>query len=144
MTACADQLPYLTFGERRRPLSSRHPLLQEILFNEPTPGNVMQETFERTGMSGQVRPGLFWKIGGQVVLSPQVIVEASDGSQDVIDAAVCAGLSHGFDWEDFERPVGILEPEDKASQVVQRHCRVFELLLREVFEKQLEPVSVRA
>src|SRR5579875_108345 len=95
-------------------------------------------------MGGQVCLDFFWEIGGQVILAPQVIVEACHSCQGVIDAAVGASLSHGFDREDFERAVRILEPEDKTSQVVQRDGLVVELLLREVFEKQLESVSVRA
>jgi len=62
----------------------------------------------------------------------------------VVDGGIGPSLNDWLSWKHIEGVIGILEPEDKASQVIEGDPMVVKVLLREVLEKEFEAVSIRA
>ena len=80
----------------------------------------------------------------QIVLTPEVIVKSGDNRQGVVDGGIGPSLNDWLSRKDIEGVIGILEPEDKASQVIKGDLLVVELLLRQILEKEFEAVGIRA
>src|SRR6266566_1884491 len=133
----------LFFGKRlRSPLGNA--LLQQILFNQLPFGEMMQETFVRTGMSRKIGAGPLVHVCCEVVLPPQVFVEASDRRNDLIDGSIGTGLHHRLGWKHLERMIGIFEPQDETSEIVERDLLVIEVLLDEIGKKERKTEGVGA
>jgi hypothetical protein len=140
LTGIDEPLNLLAGQRSRTPFRSL--LLEDGTLGDPRPSDAMQKAFATSALGRwRKRPtGSLLEVVGDLLRSPEIIVEARDDGEDMIDRGRGSDRFGG----DGERRGRSLQPADERCEVVKGDGGEIQIGDLEILEIQAERVSVSA